>query len=120
MAASETGAGTSVSQIPCARLTPPMRSHSMLIARISDCSARGASSLRPSSRTEADKVVDVIANPSQSACHPQADALLSRVFQAISRFLLPPNNAKVPVTAYQLPLSSPLSLLDYSLFRAAV
>ena len=41
-----TGAGTGVSQTPWARLMPPMRSHSVVMARISDCITPGASSLR--------------------------------------------------------------------------
>ncbi len=40
--------GTGVSQTPWARLMPPMRSHSTLMARISDCMAPGASSLNAS------------------------------------------------------------------------
>jgi hypothetical protein len=45
-ASASTGAGTGVSQMPWARLMPPMRSHSVVMARISDCIAPGASSLR--------------------------------------------------------------------------
>src|SRR5277367_1214368 len=45
MASSRTGAGVGVSQTPCARLMPPMRAHSVVMARISDCRAPGASSL---------------------------------------------------------------------------
>src|SRR5450631_2505918 len=48
IAAASTTAGTGVSHTPCARLMPPMRSHSVVIARISDCSAPGASWLRES------------------------------------------------------------------------
>src|SRR5580704_16157944 len=48
MAPSATGAGTPVSQTPWARLMPPTRSHSCVIARISDCTARGARSPRVS------------------------------------------------------------------------
>ena len=36
IAASSTTAGTGVSHTPCARLMPPMRSHSVVMARISD------------------------------------------------------------------------------------
>src|ERR1039457_4579142 len=46
MAASSTAAGTGVSQTPWARLMPPMRSHSVVMARISDCMTPGASSLK--------------------------------------------------------------------------
>src|SRR6478672_11352020 len=46
MASSSTGAGTGVSQTPWARLMPPMRSHSVVMERISDCMTPGASSLR--------------------------------------------------------------------------
>src|SRR5215469_9896735 len=48
MASSSTGAGTGVSHTPWARLIPPMRSHSVVMARISDCMTPGASSLRAS------------------------------------------------------------------------
>src|SRR5580658_8763057 len=46
IASSRTGAGTGVSQTPCARLMPPIRSQATVMARISDCIAPGASSLR--------------------------------------------------------------------------
>src|SRR5208283_4829584 len=45
IAAASTTAGTGVSHTPCARLMPPMRSHSVVMARISDCSVLGASAL---------------------------------------------------------------------------
>ena len=45
-ASSSTGAGTGVSHTPWARLMPPIRSHSVVMARISDCMTPGASSLR--------------------------------------------------------------------------
>src|ERR1700753_3008663 len=48
MALSATTSGTSVSHTPCARFTPPIASHATLIARISDCTRRGANSLNPS------------------------------------------------------------------------
>src|SRR5579863_2030747 len=47
IASSSTGAGTGVSHTPWARLMPPMRSHSVVMARISDCITPGAGSLRP-------------------------------------------------------------------------
>src|ERR1700723_94551 len=53
IAPSATTSGTSVSHTPCARFTPPIRSHSCVIARISDCITRGANSLSPSPRPEA-------------------------------------------------------------------
>src|SRR5271154_7616678 len=46
MAPSVTGDATSVSHTPCARFTPPTRSHSMVMARISDCTRCGAMRLR--------------------------------------------------------------------------
>ena len=46
MASSTTGAGTGVSHTPWARLMPPMRSHSVVMERISDCITPGASSLK--------------------------------------------------------------------------
>src|SRR6516162_6686754 len=48
MASSSTAAGTGVSHTPCARLIPPMRSHSVVMERISDCITPGASSLSAS------------------------------------------------------------------------
>src|SRR5579862_3804644 len=42
MASSSTIAGTGVSHTPWARLMPPMRSHSVVMARISDCMTPGA------------------------------------------------------------------------------
>src|SRR5580692_7045958 len=45
MASASTTGGTGVSHTPWARLTPPMRSHSVVIARISDWTVPGASSL---------------------------------------------------------------------------
>jgi len=45
IAASATSGGISVSQTPCAIFTPPIRSHSSVIERISDCSTTGAISL---------------------------------------------------------------------------
>src|SRR5580658_996338 len=46
MAAASITAGTGVSQTPWARLMPPMRSHSAVMARISDWKVSGASWLR--------------------------------------------------------------------------
>src|SRR5579863_7439633 len=45
MASSSTGGGTGVSHTPWARLMPPMRSHSVVMARISDWMAPGDNSL---------------------------------------------------------------------------
>src|ERR1019366_714776 len=55
-APSATTSGTPVSQTRCARLTPPMRSQSAVMARISDCIARGARSLRVRVRFAMDSV----------------------------------------------------------------
>src|ERR1700756_3008332 len=46
MAASTTGCGGSVSHTPCARLMPPTSAHATVMARISDWTRPGASSLR--------------------------------------------------------------------------
>src|SRR5580704_1014961 len=46
MARCTTGGGTSVSHTPCARFTPPTRSHSTVIDRISDWMTCGDISLR--------------------------------------------------------------------------
>src|SRR5271165_3915388 len=42
--------GTSVSQTPCARLTPPTLSHSTDMVRMVDCTMRLATSLSPNMR----------------------------------------------------------------------
>src|SRR6185437_10152740 len=47
-AASTITGGGGVSQTPCARLIPPIRSHSVVMARISDWSVSGASALSDS------------------------------------------------------------------------
>src|SRR5215469_2548253 len=59
IAPSATTSGTSVSHTPCARFTPPMRSHSCVIARISDCTTRGANSLNPSPRPNATSICPI-------------------------------------------------------------
>src|ERR1700756_2343956 len=46
MAASTTGCGGSVSHTPCARLMPPTSAQATVMARISDWTSPGASSLR--------------------------------------------------------------------------
>ena len=56
IAPSATTPGTSVSHTPCARFTPPIRSHSAVIARISDCTTRGANSLNPNRPTTTESV----------------------------------------------------------------
>src|SRR6185437_13514497 len=53
-ASASTTEGTGVSHTPCARLIPPMRSHSVVMARISDWNVCGASSLSASPETKLD------------------------------------------------------------------
>src|ERR1035438_2822674 len=57
IAASCTGAGTGVSQTPWARLMPPMRSHSVVMARISDWMAAAGRWLKQRREAEAAGVV---------------------------------------------------------------
>src|SRR5579859_1331479 len=61
IAAASTTPGTGVSQTPCARLIPPIRSHSVVMARISDWRAPGASWLNE--RRDAAAVVGIGEDP---------------------------------------------------------
>ena len=75
MASSSTIAGTGVSHTPWARLMPPRRSHSVVMARISDCITPGASSL--SARREGGWVVAM----TETVNMHQAKSTLSRLVE---------------------------------------